>query len=77
MRVYPAAGLLCRDPVKKDLLPESGRDVDDADPFWHRRLADGDVVLAPVAPTSPPAIAADEPPKTQRLDTGTTRSNDA
>lgn len=44
MRVYPAAGLLCRDPVKKDLLPEEGREVDDNDLFWLRRIAQGDVV---------------------------------
>lgn len=51
MRVYPAAGLLCRDPVKKDLLPATGRDVDDADPFWLRRIADGDVVTELPKPT--------------------------
>ncbi|OOG61447.1 hypothetical protein B0E46_15840 [Rhodanobacter sp. B04] len=52
MRVYPAPGLLCRDPVKKDLLPESGRDVSDNDLFWQRRLADGDVVTTPPKSTS-------------------------
>lgn len=74
MRVFPATGLKVRDPVKKDLLPAEGREVSDTDSFWHRRLADGDVVLAKPAP---PPIATDDTTKTKRLDTGTTRSNDA
>lgn len=44
MYVYPKPGVLTRDPVKKDLLPESGRAVADMDPFWLRRIADGDVL---------------------------------
>ncbi|WP_207458653.1 DUF2635 domain-containing protein [Azospirillum sp. SYSU D00513] len=45
MFVKPAAGLLVRDPVNREPLPAEGREVPD-DQFWHRRLADGDVVLA-------------------------------
>ncbi|UPG86854.1 DUF2635 domain-containing protein [Luteibacter aegosomatis] len=44
MRVYPKPGMRVRDPVKRDYLPDDGRDVDDADLYWLRRLADGDVV---------------------------------
>lgn len=51
MFVYPKAGVLTRDPVKKDLLPEIGREVPDGDPYWLRRVADGDVSTAkPAAP---------------------------
>lgn len=46
MYVYPKPGVLTRDPVKKDLLPETGREVSDYDPFWARRIADGDVMKA-------------------------------
>jgi hypothetical protein len=44
------AGLSVRDPDLKDLLPREGREVPSTD-YWHRRLRDGDVVLAP-APTA-------------------------
>jgi hypothetical protein len=44
MHVYPKPGVLTRDPVKKDLLPEDGREVSHHDPFWARRIADGDVL---------------------------------
>jgi len=52
MFVYPKAGVLTRDPVKKDLLPESGREVADHDPYWLRRIADGDVLKAKPAAKS-------------------------
>lgn len=45
MFVIPKPGVLTRDPVKKDLLPETGREVPDGDFFWLRRIADGDVVV--------------------------------
>lgn len=45
MRIYPTPGLVVRDPVKRDVVPESGREVPDDDVFWQRRLADGDVSL--------------------------------
>ena len=50
MRVYPKAGIRVRDPVKRDLLPETGRNVPDGDPYWERRKLDGDVTTEP--PTS-------------------------
>jgi hypothetical protein len=54
MFVKPAPGVKVRDPVSKTHLPESGREVPDTDPFWHRRLRSGDVVLA-VAPAAEPS----------------------
>lgn len=50
MHIYPAPGLSVRDPVKKDLLPEKGRVVDNQDHYWLRRLADGDVTTEPPKP---------------------------
>lgn len=57
MHVYPNPDLKVRDPVKKDLLPEEGRAVSDTDPFWHRRLAQGDVVLERPAASRSKTIA--------------------
>lgn len=54
MYVYPKAGVLTRDPVKKDLLPESGRAVPDGHPYWLRRIADGDVKVG-APPSEKPA----------------------
>lgn len=51
MLVYPKPGVLVRDPDKRDLLPEDGRDVDGSNPYWIRRLADEDVT--PDVPASP------------------------
>lgn len=44
MFIKPAEGKKIRDPFKKTLLPENGAEVSDSDPFWRRRLRDGDVV---------------------------------
>jgi hypothetical protein len=43
--------LVVRDPDLRDFLPPEGREVPDS-MYWHRRLIDGDVVLAtpPEAP---------------------------
>lgn len=43
MLVYPKPGVLVRDPEKRDLIPVTGREVSPHDPYWARRLADGDV----------------------------------
>lgn len=43
MMVKPAPGRAVRDPVLRDLLPETGREVP-RDVYWLRRLRDGDVV---------------------------------
>lgn len=55
MKVIPAPGRAVRDPRSMMLLPEEGRDVPDDDPFWNRRLRDGDVT-----------VVVDPPPETQR-----------
>ena len=55
MFVKPATGLRIRDPIRKDYLPEEGREVDATDLYWHRLKTDGDIVEAsPVeTPESP------------------------
>ncbi|CAB3779395.1 hypothetical protein LMG28688_00828 [Paraburkholderia caffeinitolerans] len=45
MKVKPAPGLKVRDPVLKDYLPIEGREVEDIDFYYTRRLRDGDVIL--------------------------------
>jgi len=45
MKVKPVEGRVVRDPRSMALLPEEGREVPDHDPFWLRRLRDGDVEL--------------------------------
>lgn len=69
MYVKPAAGLSVRDPIKKDLLPEEGREVPDSGMYWQRRVRDGDVVISQppanavrkATPPAPPAPPADAP----------------
>ena len=46
MKVIPAQGRVVRDPRSMMLLPEDGREVPDGDPFWARRIRDGDVTVA-------------------------------
>jgi hypothetical protein len=53
MRIYPSPGLLVRDPVKRDALPEKGRDVADNDHYWLRRLSCKDVTLTQPLATEP------------------------
>lgn len=43
MYVIPAAGRTCPDPYKGDNVPKEGREVE-ANQYWYRRIADGDVV---------------------------------
>ena len=45
MWVKPAPGRTVRDPNSMALLPAEGREVNDADPFWIRRVRDGDVTV--------------------------------
>ena len=44
MWVKPAPGLKVRDPETKDYLPAEGREVNDFNLYFVRRLRDGDVV---------------------------------
>jgi hypothetical protein len=58
MFVKPARpGLIVRDPQTRIPLPEEGREVDENDMFWQRRLRDGDVVLAQAPQPQPPHAA--------------------
>lgn len=56
MKVKPAPGRSVRDPTTKLLLPPEGREVRDGDPFWARRIRDGDVIVDKGDP--PPAHRA-------------------
>lgn len=56
IRIKAAPGRRVRHPETMAVLPDEGIDVDEADPFWFRRLASGDVVIVPVE--SPPADAS-------------------
>lgn len=59
MYVIPAEGLKVPDPVLRDFLPATGREVP-RDEYWMRRLGDGDVIemVAPrVRPEAPIADA--------------------
>ncbi|UPG89270.1 DUF2635 domain-containing protein [Luteibacter aegosomaticola] len=73
MRVFPKPGVLVRDPVKRDFLPEEGRDVGDADAYWLRRISDGDVT------TDDPNASKARTPKgaSSQATTTETRSQDA
>lgn len=55
MFVYPKPGLLIRDPEKRDLIPETGREVGNGDLYWLRRVADGDVTIERPASAPTPA----------------------
>ena len=45
MKVMPVEGRAVRDPRNMQLLPDEGREVPDGDPFWVRRVRDGDVTV--------------------------------
>jgi len=45
MKVKPVEGRAVRDPLSLALLPDEGREVSDDDPFWLRRVRDGDVTV--------------------------------
>jgi len=50
MLVKPAAGRSVRDPISYVLLTDEGREVPDDDPFWNRRILDGDVTVEEAPP---------------------------
>jgi hypothetical protein len=51
MFVKPKAGVVVRDPVTREPLPASGREVPEND-YWMRRLRDGDIETAAPARAS-------------------------
>jgi len=55
MYIYPKPGLTIIDPVRGDVLPPEGREVDADDIYWVRRLRDGDVIDTDPAPAKPAA----------------------
>lgn len=55
MKVVPGEGRQVRDPLNHALVPPEGREVNEHDMYWARRLRDGDIVPAP-----------DPPPETTR-----------
>ncbi len=63
MRVKPVEGRTVRDPESMELLPPEGGVVRDNDPFWTRRIRDGDVevIEEEPAPTTKPAAAQRAP----------------
>lgn len=50
MKVMPVEGRAVRDPKNMQLLPAEGREVPDGDPFWVRRVRDGDVTVEEAPP---------------------------
>ena len=54
MFVKPNPGLKVLDPVRNEILPEGGKEVQDTS-YWRRRIRDGDVteVLGEVIPDVP------------------------
>lgn len=71
MRIYPSApGLVVRDPVKRDTLPDAGREVPDDDLYWQRRLADDDVSLKPFEPVTVQHLDELAEPGTESMDEG-------
>ena len=50
IKVTPLEGYRVRYP-SGELMPPEGALVDENDPYWHRRIADGDVLID----TPPPA----------------------
>lgn len=56
MKIYPVAGRTARDPVTMEPVPASGKTVSDYDPYWVRRLRDGDV--SKTAPASPAPVGS-------------------
>lgn len=71
MRIYPSPGLIVRDPVKRDALPDTGREVPDDDIYWLRRLACGDATVTPATSPAvqPPATKVEKPTVTVGSDT--------
>jgi hypothetical protein len=59
-KLYPAPGRKVRDPQTKRELSRDGEEKDIHEPYWHRRLADGDVVTKKPDYPAEPAPSGDE-----------------
>lgn len=60
MFVKPSSpGLVVRDPVTMERLPDNGRDVPN-NSYWQRRIIDGDVVLVTATPKAEKKIELKE-----------------
>jgi len=55
MQIKPLKGRSVPDPVRGDLLPADGRNVEEST-YWLRRIADGDVEK--IVPSEKAAVAA-------------------
>jgi hypothetical protein len=47
MYIVPRPGLKIRDPISRQIIPETGKKVTDNLMFWHRIISDGDVTIEP------------------------------
>lgn len=61
MFLKPQAGLIVRDPVTKQALPEDGKRVQPSS-FWLRRIAEGSVVEVTQPEVTPPQPIVDVEP---------------
>lgn len=59
MFVKPAAGRKVRDPKTMQYISDDGAEVPEST-FWLRRLRDGDVVTAEIAPVADPVVQTDQ-----------------
>lgn len=62
MKIIPAEGRAVRDPNTLRLVPPEGAIVPDDDPFWTRRVLDGDVSIVIDDPPAADPPPADQPP---------------
>ncbi|MGO2957421.1 MAG: DUF2635 domain-containing protein [Acetobacter sp.] len=60
MKIYPVEGRIARDPLTFEPVPSAGRTVSDYDPFWLRRLSDGDVTKTPPEAPAPASPSSDD-----------------
>lgn len=60
MFVKPKSGYKILDPIVGDRLPDEGREVPD-DPYWQRRIHDGDVEVSKAPEPDSPAAPAHAP----------------
>ena len=57
MKIYPVEGRTVKDPRTRAPVPAKGLTVSDYDPFWARRLRDGDVTKTAPAAAAPASAA--------------------